>query len=145
VIDTQGKLIGIATGVLSRIAPLAIPAATVDRVTKELLARGKVAQAWLGVAVQAVPIPGSLADAAKSASHGLLIVSANAESPAGKAGLLIGDILLSIAGNAVADPMDLRAALAEQAAGKKVTVSLLRGGEPKQLEVTLGERNERAR
>jgi S1-C subfamily serine protease len=143
VVDTHGRLIGIVTGVLSRIAPLAIPAATIERVTAELLARGSVSRAWLGVAVQPVPIPPTLAEAANSVSHGLL--SADAGTPAGKAGVLVGDILLSIGGTSVRDPMDLRAALTEHAVGNNVMLSLLRGGEPKQVEVTLGERSARSR
>ena len=145
VVDTQSKLIGIASGVLSRIAPLAIPASTVDRVVRELLLRGRMSRAWLGVAVQTVVIPSTLAEAANSPSHGLIVLSADPETPAGKAGILVGDILLNIGGTAVRDPMDLRAALASHAAGEKVAVSLVRGGEPKQIEVTLGERAARSR
>lgn len=141
VIDTHGKLIGIVTGVLSRIAPLAIPALTIDRVVGELLARGSVSRAWLGVAVQPVPIPANLAEAANSLSHGLLVMSADAETPAGQAGVLVGDILLSVGETPVRDPMDLRAALAEQSPGQNVKLSLLRGGQPRQLEVTLGDRS----
>ena len=145
VIDTHGKLIGIASGVLSRIAPLAIPAATVERVAAELLTRGSVSRAWLGVAVQPIPIPATLAEAANSLSHGLLVMSADAETPAGRAGVLVGDILLAVGGTSVRDPMDLRAALMEYPVGKSVTLSLLRGGEPKQVEVTLGERSARSK
>jgi serine protease Do len=145
VVDTKGRLIGIANGVLSRIAPLAIPATTIDRVIGELLLRGVVSRAWLGVAVQPVPISSTLAESATSPSHGLIVLSAEPETPAGKAGVLVGDILLSIGGTPVRDPMELRAALANYAAGENVTMSLLRGGEPKQLGVTLGERSGRSR
>ena len=145
VVDTQGKLIGIGSGVLSRIAPLAIPSSTVDRVVRELLLRGRVSRAWLGVAVQTVVIPSTLAEAANSPSHGLIVLSADPETPAGKAGIFVGDILLNIGGTAVSDPMDLRVALASHAAGENVAVSLVRGGEPKQIEVTLGERAARSR
>jgi S1-C subfamily serine protease len=131
--------------VLSRIAPLAIPATTIDRVIDELLLRGVVSRAWLGVAVQPVPISSTLAESATSPSHGLIVLSAEPETPAGKAGVLVGDILLSIGGTPVRDPMELRAALANYAAGENVTMSLLRGGEPKQLGVTLGERSGRSR
>lgn len=145
VVDTHGRLIGIASGVLSRIAPLAIPAATLDRITGELLTRGSVSQAWLGVAVQPVPIPPTLAEAANSISQGLVVLSADPGTPAGEAGVLVGDILLSISGTSVRDPLDLRAALAHNAPGGNVTVSLLRGGVPKQVEVKLGERATRSR
>jgi len=145
VVDTRGALIGLASGVLSRIAPLAIPASTVNRVVGELLSRGTVSRPWLGVAVQPVPIPSTLGEAAKSVSHGLVVLSADAETPAGKAGILVGDIILSIGSTSVSDPMDLRAALGHYASGASVAVSLLRGGEPKQVDVTLGERSARSR
>lgn len=145
VVDTQGRLIGIGSGVLSRIAPLAIPATTVDRVTRELLSHGSVSRAWLGVAVQPVPVPSAHAETMASSSHGLIVLSAEPGTPAATAGVLVGDILLSIGGTLVPDPMELRAALGSHAAGENVTVSLLRGGEPKQVNVTLGERSARSR
>lgn len=145
VVNAEGALIGIATGVLSRIAPLAIPSSTIDRVTGELLSRGSVSRPWLGVGVQPVPIPATLAEAAQSVSHGLVVLSADPETPAGKAGLLVGDILLSVDGTAVRDPMDLRAALAQHSPGDSVEVALLRGGERRQFAVTLAQRPGRSR
>jgi S1-C subfamily serine protease len=143
VVNTSGELLGIVSGALSRIAPLAIPAATVDRVAAQLLAEGRVKRPWLGVGVQPVPLAGTLSEAAKSLTHGLLILAAEAETPAGRAGLLVGDILLSLDNTPVRDPMDLRHFLAGRNPGDKIRIGLLRGGERKELDVELGERDRR--
>jgi S1-C subfamily serine protease len=145
VVNTSGELIGIATGVLSRIAPLAIPATTVERVVEQLLARGSVARPWLGVGVQSVPVPATLAEAARSASHGLVVLSSGPDTPAGKAGIIIGDILLTLGGAPLGDPMDLRSALIHHAPGESVVVTLLRGGESRDITVVPGERPARSR
>lgn len=143
VINTNGELIGIVTGALSRIAPLAIPTATIERVAAQLLKQGTIRKAWLGVAVQPVPIPATLAEAANSLSHGLVVLTAEPETPAGRAGIFVGDILLSLDNTAVRDPMELRQLLAARTPGEKIPVVLLRGGERKELEVELGDRNGR--
>jgi S1-C subfamily serine protease len=132
VFNTAGELAGIVTGALSRIAPLAIPPATLARVAAELLAQGKVRRAWLGVAVQPVALPA-----------GLVVLAAEADTPAAKAGVLVGDILLALDGAAVRDPMELRHLLAARRPGQTVRVALSRGGEQHEVEVVLGERNGR--
>ena len=143
VINANGELLGITSGALSRIAPLAIPAATMERVVQQLLTQGKVRKPWLGVAVQPVPIPATLAEAANSLTHGLVVLAAEPETPAGRAGILVGDILLSIDNTPVRDPMDLRQLLGARAPGDKARMLLLRGGERKEIEAELGERNGR--
>jgi S1-C subfamily serine protease len=95
------------------------------------------------VGVQPVPLAGTLSEAAKSLTHGLLILAAEAETPAGRAGLLVGDILLSLDNTPVRDPMDLRHFLAGRNPGDKIRIGLLRGGERKELDVELGERDRR--
>lgn len=132
VLDASGGLIGIVSGSLSRIAPLAIPTATIERVAGQLIAKGTVSRPWLGVGVQPV-------------AQGLVVLSVEPETPAGKAGLIVGDILLSVGGVAVKDPMNLRSALSQHAAGDTITVVLLRGGEQRELQVTLGEKAGRSR
>src|SRR5207237_4495520 len=57
VVNTAGEVIGIATSALSRIAGLAIPAANIDRVTDEILTRGRIARGYLGVGLQPVELP----------------------------------------------------------------------------------------
>src|SRR4051794_25532667 len=99
VVDSEGRAIGIATSALSRIAGLAIPPANVDRTVDELLARGHVARGYLGVGLQPVELPDH--------QKGLIVVSLEAGGPAAKAGVIIGDVLLALAGRPANDTDDL--------------------------------------
>jgi len=60
--------------------------------------------------------------------------------PAEKGGLLVGDILVAVSGQAVGDPDDLFSALGSDTVGKAVAVEILRGGRPETVSVTVGER-----
>ena len=137
VVDASGAVIGIATTALSRIAPVAVPASTVDRVVREIVARGSVGRPYLGVAVQPIPIPGNLTEAAAGANRGLIVLTSEA------AGILVGDILLRVGDASVSHPGELQSVLGRHAPGDKVNVLTLRGGEPKQIEVALQERRGR--
>jgi S1-C subfamily serine protease len=132
VIDTSGAVIGIATSGLSRIAGLAIPASTINRVSSEILSRGHVARGYLGVGLQ----PVSVSDHQK----GLIVLSVEQDGPAGKAGLLVGDILVALGGKTVAETGDVQTALESVAVGQPIEAALLRGGAARQVTITVGER-----
>ena len=135
VTDSAGVTLGIATAALSRLAGVAIPAATINRVLDEILTRGHVARGYLGVGLQPVALPDH--------QKGLIVLSIDAGGPAAAAGVMVGDILVSIEGKAVADTDDVQTALESSAPGQTVEAALLRGGERKQLRVTVGERPRR--
>ena len=132
VINTAGQVIGVATSALSRIAGLAIPTVTVNRVVAEILARGRVSRGYLGVGLQPVELPDH--------QKGLIVLSLEPEGPAAAAGLFIGDILTRVAGTAVGDTDDVQLALEKHGAGASVELGLLRGGEARKLTVVVGER-----
>ena len=132
VIDTSGATIGIATSALSRIAALAIPAVTLDRVVDEILARGHVARGYLGVGLQPVELPDH--------HKGLIVLSLESKGPAAQAGILVGDILVQLGGKPVQDTDDIQLALEGRKVGESVAVEILRGGEPRQIAVTVAER-----
>jgi S1-C subfamily serine protease len=142
VADTRGAVVGIATAALSRSYGMVVPASTVTRVVDALLAHGRVARAWLGIGAQSVPLPDAPAPAAAAASapasFGLLVTSLVGGGPAQKAGLMVGDILFSAAGQAAADLRELRDALASHI-GRSVRLGVLRGGKPLDLQATVGE------
>jgi S1-C subfamily serine protease len=137
VADASGAVIGVATSALSRHYGIVVPASTVSRVVDALLASGHVARPWLGIGAQPVPLPQGAAET--PAGTGLLVTALAPGGPAERAGLLIGDIVVRVAGEAAADLRALRAALAAFV-GKAATLSILRGGEAKDVQVEVGER-----
>ncbi len=145
VINTQGKVIGIATNGLSRIAGLAVPVSTVNRVVDELLAKGHISRGYLGVELQPIRIPGSLAKQLKiDGPGGVIVLSVEPGGPAEKAGLFIGDIFVAIDGKPVHDTDDVQGVLEPGFVGKAVAVTLIRGGALKDASITIGERPRRA-
>jgi len=135
-VNTAGEAIGIATSNLSRIAGVAIPAVTIDRVVDEILARGRVARGYLGVGLQPVELPDH--------HKGLIVLSVEPQGPAGKAGLLIGDSLIALDGKPVPDTDDIQSVLESHGVGQPVEAEVLRGGASKKLAITIGERPRRS-
>jgi len=135
VVNTDGDVIGIATSALSRIAGVAIPAATIDRVVDQILTRGRVSRGYLGVGLQPVELP----DRHKA----LIVLSLAPEGPAASAGILLGDILVSLGGSAVSDTDDIQTVLESHAAGRPVEANILRGGVAQTISITVGERPRR--
>ena len=135
VVDVAGNAIGIATSALSRIAGLAIPAANVNRVVDEILARGQVSRAYLGVGLQPIELPDH--------HKGLIVLSLGADGPAAKAGVLLGDILVSLDGVAVAEPEDLQNVVEARAVGQTVEAGVIRGGVVRAIAIVIGERPRR--
>lgn len=146
VVDVAGKLIGMATPGLSRHSTLAVPIATLQRVAEELLREGRIRHGYLGVGLQPVAMLKSLRDRhGIEAESGLIVLSIEADSPAEQAGLQLGDVLISIDGRALEDVDDLQSLLRGDAVGKTVRAKLLRGGEPVESDITIGERVKKSR
>jgi S1-C subfamily serine protease len=74
-----------------------------------------------------------------------MVVSLEPEGPAARAGLLLGDVLTALEGTPLHDPGDVTAAIAGRPVGSAVRVSLIRGGSPLDVSVTVGERPSRKR
>lgn len=141
VVDAEGRLVGIATPVLSRVAVFAIPPATVQRVVETLLAHGRIPRGYLGVGLQPVAIPEHLKSTLKMpGSTGLIVISVDPDAPAGQAGVTIGDVLVELSGATIQRPEDVQQVLDSGSVGKKVNARLLRGGNLVDVEVTVGER-----
>ena len=141
IVDAAGKLIGIATPVLSRAAVFAVPNATVERIAKALLAHGRLPQGYLGAGLQPIRLPEHLTKGlGLGVTGGLMTVSVDQDAPAGKAGLLIGDVLLELNGQFVDRPEAVRLLLAD-AVGKTIGARVLRGGALVTLEISVTERH----
>ncbi len=140
-VDGHGRTIGINTTGLWRNLRLAIPASTIDRVAKELLDRGRIARAYLGLGMQRVGVPDALRTKLKLTSDsGMIVMSVEPDGPAEKAGGLVGDILTALDGKPVSDFRDVQAFLGSAEIGKSVSTSFIRGGAPLELKITLRER-----
>jgi S1-C subfamily serine protease len=107
--------------------------------------RGTIPRAYLGVGTQPVALPEPLRQRLGLVQRTAVIaVNVKGDTPAASAGLVLGDIIVSIAGQPITEPEDLVTVLRPERVGETVTMSLLRGGEPRELQVTIGERPLRA-
>ncbi len=141
VIDAAGGVLGIATPRFARFGAIAVPAATVNRVIDTLLKAGHIPQGYLGVGLHPVRLPESLRQSLqRNEKTAAIIVEVQPESPAQKAGLLIGDLLLAFGSTPIARVEDVHAQLAGDAIGKPVTVKYARGGTAQETTLTVGER-----
>jgi len=140
-IDAAGRVLGINTSGLARGTPVTIPVATVERTVGELLERGAIRRAYLGIGTQPVRVPQSLAHRLELKNTvGLLIASVEPGGPADRDGVLLGDVLLALDGAAVSDPTDVLAKLGGDRVGRPIAARVIRGGEVKTLQLTPGER-----
>ncbi|MBI4199353.1 MAG: trypsin-like peptidase domain-containing protein [Chloroflexi bacterium] len=138
-VAATGQVIGLNTTALLRGATVTIPAPTIRRVVEALLAYGKVKRGHLGVAVQPARLPAAIAKQFRQET-GLLVTSVEPGSPAERAALVLGDTLVTFAGEPVRYPDDLLALLSGDRVGTTVPVQVLHGGRLQEVKVTIGER-----
>jgi S1-C subfamily serine protease len=119
-----------------------IPIGTVERTVAALSSHGRVRRGFVGIGSQPVQLPNALRQKAGLTDQetGLLVVTVEAAGPAEKAGLLLGDVILAFGGEPVRDPVELRDLLGSERVGQQATLRIVRGGEPRELTLTVGER-----
>ena len=139
VVDAAGRPLGIASSGLLRRRGLVLPGATLRRVVESLLAHGRVRRGFLGIGAYPVRLQADLEERLDQ-SVGLIVVGVQPDSPAAAAGLVLGDVLLGLDGQPLSDLTQLHALLSEERIGKPATLRILRGGEPRDLAVTVGVR-----
>ncbi|UBF25041.1 S1C family serine protease [Kovacikia minuta CCNUW1] len=139
-VDTSGQVVGINTAG-PRQSALTIPASTVNRVVNQLLQGGRIARGYLGLGMQPVRLPETLRRSLNlSQPSGVIVVSVEAEAPADKAGVLIGDILIALNTTPVNDVSDVHAKLDSDQVGKPLVAQIIRGGAIAEVTITIGER-----
>lgn len=140
-IDLNGSVLGINTSGLGGGVFLAIPAAVAWETAALLAQYGRIRRGYLGVRSQPVEVPQGLRSLLpREQTHALLLVAVDGDTPAGEAGLMVGDLLTAIDGQPVADSDDLVAALSAERIGVPTAVEILRGGSRLEIYVTIGER-----
>ena len=142
--DSHGRVLGINTLGLSRSMALTIPVSTVNRVVTHLLEKGHMGLGYLGLGMRPIPLPENLKSTLNlSADSGLIVVTVEPDGPGSKAGVLFGDVIVALEGTAVSNIRDLQAFLEPESVGKTIPVSIIRGGKPIEINVTIGERRRR--
>jgi serine protease Do len=139
-VNMQGEVVGINTAIVATGQGIgfAIPSNMARKIYTELQAKGKVTRGWLGVSIQ--PLSPELAKSfgAKD-TRGVLISDVVPESPAAKAGIQPGDILLEFDGKKTDGPGDLQRAVGLAAPGNSAKMKVWRDQGEKTLEVRIGE------
>ncbi len=141
--DLDGNVVGINAQIYTRTGgfmglSFAIPIDIVSEVIAQIRAEGRVARGWLGVYIQEIT-----RDLAQSfgMDHpmGALVSSITEDSPAADSDLEVGDIIVEFEGREVESSNTLPPMVGQTQPGKEVTLKVLRGGEYKNIKVTLGE------
>ena len=143
-VDAAGNLIGINSAIYSRTGGslgigFAIPVSLARNVMEQIIQTGSVTRGWIGVEVQA--ITADLADSfGLPSADGTLISGVMRGSPADKAGVRPGDVLMAVDGRKVNDPQTMLEAIAALAPGRRAGFELRRGKEKLDLKVEIGRR-----
>jgi S1-C subfamily serine protease len=141
-VNAAGQVIGMNTSGLLRNATVTLLEPVLKRVVGELLAHGHMRRGYLGVGSQPVRLPEALAQssALQGQETGLLISSVQPGSPAEKAGLMLGDTLVALAGRPMGQMDDLLVYLNGDVVGQAVQATVVRGGAIQNLNLVVGER-----
>jgi len=141
VVNAAGQIAGIASPRFARFGAIAIPAAQVDRIVELLLQKGHIPRGYLGVGLQTVRVPEALRIALpREQKTGAIILEVEPHSPAHKAGLVIGDVLVTLAGQPVARFEDVQAHLTAENIGKSLPASIVRAGALQEISLAIAER-----
>jgi S1-C subfamily serine protease len=132
VADARGRVLGIASAAFSRHHAVVVPTATIDRVIEPLLSHGRVARGHLGIAAQPVR-----AHRDGEAVDGLLVTSVADDGPAARAGLLVGDVIVTLGGEPASSLEHVRERLQ---VGAQIELGISRGGRAQTLSLQVTER-----
>ncbi|HEV7390992.1 MAG TPA: Do family serine endopeptidase [Burkholderiales bacterium] len=145
-VDTTGQLIGINTAIYSRTPGgaslgigFAIPASTAKQVLEQIMQSGQVTRGWIGVGVQ--DMTRELSESFKLPEiRGALITEVFRGTPADKAGIKLGDILVAVEGKPVTDSSSMLNLVAALNPGKQATLKVVRSQQETNLKVVVGRR-----
>jgi S1-C subfamily serine protease len=140
-IDTEGRVVGLNTSGLAHGAAITIPAFLAWSDAENLAKYGYIKRGYLGIRSQQVELAADLSkELSREQETGLLLVSVEKGSPAEAGGLMVGDILVAIEGQTIADHDELMVHLSGESVGKPLSIQLLRGGKLVNISIVVGER-----
>ena len=140
--DVDGNVIGVNTAIFSPSGgsvgiAFDIPADTVKSVVAQLREKGSVTRGWIGVQIQ--PVTADIAESlGLQKAAGALVSEPQPNSPAAKAGIESGDVIVAVDGNAITDARELARRIGTMAPGTSVKLALMRQGQEKTVTLTLG-------
>ncbi len=140
-VNMQGELVGMNAAVMSRSGGsqgigFAIPTSMAMKIVESLKETGTVQRAYLGVLPQ--PVDQSMADYyGMDSPRGVLVTQVNADTPAERAGLQDGDIILSVDGREIRNPSMLRNVISLSDVGQEGDLAIIRDGKEKNVAVKL--------
>jgi S1-C subfamily serine protease len=137
-VNVRGEVAGISTSALDRGHGLAIPSPDVARVVESLRRHGRLRRGYLGISSLPVALPERQRQG--TGERGLLVTSIAPGSPADLAQMLVGDVIIAIDDTAALRPDDLAGYLSADRVGQRAALRVLRGTNPVQVDVTIGER-----
>ena len=141
--DVDGNVIGVNTAIYSPSGgsvgiAFAIPSETVKTVVAQLKDKGQVTRGWIGVQIQ--PVNADIADSlGLKTAEGALVAEPQSDSPAAKAGIQSGDVIVSVNGQPVKDARDLAKRIGGMAPNSTVKLGVISKDTEKTVNVTLGE------
>ena len=140
-VAADGTVLGVNTSGLANGAAVTIPADIAWKIAETLVKHGRIKRGYLGIRSQTVEIPSASQTALKrEQAEGLLVVGVENGSPASVGGLMVGDIMVAVAGMPVLHHDELFVHLNGDVAGKSMPIEILRGGQPQTLNILIGER-----
>lgn len=137
-LSADGSFAGLNSSALVHGISVALPAPTIARVVDTLVTHGRVPRGYLGIGIQPVRLAEALQGRAGQET-GLMVMSVEANSPAEQAGLIQGDILVKLDGQALRQVDDLQSLLGSTPVGKAIPARVARGGDLQDLTVTIGQ------
>lgn len=141
-ITADGAIVGMTTTGLSNGPAIGIPITIAAALAQTLTQHGQLKRGYLGISSQPVRLPESTpAVNGTKPGVGLLLIHVEPNSPAASAGLLLGDVLVAMNGQIVENADDLQVFLSGDKVGQAQTVQIIRGGELREISVTIGTRS----
>ena len=144
-VNASGQIAGICTSGLARGAAVAVPTATIERVVDQLIAGGGTTRrGFLGIGTQPVPLPDALRErigpvGGRVPTAGLMVVAVQQGTSADRAGILLGDLIVGLAGEPMEDARDVFAALGPESVGQELRATIVRAGAPMTVTITVDE------